>query len=82
MKHKTKSYQPKGCMNYDVFQFFVIMVHRDVIHFQPSHFQLVLHPGQFLYFATPLFQQIHPNLAKKQITSALMYEIHAKMYLS
>ena len=66
-------------MNYDVFQFFVIMVRRDVIHFQPSYFQFILHPGQFLYFATPLSQQIRPNLAKQQITSTLMYEIHAKM---
>ena len=64
IKHKTKSYQPKGCTNYDVFQFFVIMVHRDVIHFQLNYLQLVLHPDQFLYFTTPLFQQIHPNLAK------------------
>ena len=69
-------------MNYDVFKFFVIMVRRDAIHFQLSYLQLVLHPGQFLYFAIPLFQQIRPNLAKQRITSALMYGIHAKMCLS
>ncbi|KAK7859036.1 hipl1 protein [Quercus suber] len=41
-----------------------------------SYLQLVLHPGQFLYFATPLFQQIRPNLAKQQITSALIMAAH------